>query len=219
MCSSVCIHHDIRTVLENDAWQESNLQEVTAIRASWDAACQQFIDCGAKLHHLVVNDENHWSCWSNNQSSQRCLAGFLISRWLLIHRGFISFDNLSPVPLSPPQRWRRHQTLCHLQDSHWFRIRRALQPVLIPQGPGAPLQERLLGPTQRPAECKPGLPGPGALSEPAPQMNHPPAVFLFFLFFVVVAGRGGRTLLCVSFFFLSPHARVKRRRWLPAELV
>lgn len=71
-----------------------------------------------------------------------------------------------------------YQALRHLQDSHRLWIRRALQSVLIPQRPGAPLQKRLLGPTQRPAECKPGIPSPGPLSEPepAPQMNHPPAV-------------------------------------------
>lgn len=72
----------------------------------------------------------------------------------------------------------RRQALCHLQDGHRLWICRALQPVLVPQRPGAPLQKRLLGPTQRPPECKPGLPGHGPLSEPepAPQMNRPPAV-------------------------------------------
>lgn len=72
-----------------------------------------------------------------------------------------------------------HQALRHLQDCHRLWICRALQSVLVPQRPSAPLQKRVLGPTQRPAECKSSLPGPGPLSEPepAPQMNYPPAVY------------------------------------------
>ena len=54
------------------------------------------------------------------------------------------------------------------QTATGLRLRRALQPVPLPPRPGAPLQERVLGPTQRPAECKPSLPGAGPLPEPEP---------------------------------------------------
>lgn len=94
--------------------------------------------------------------------------------------GIIYVSHLKPKPDLCPcfQRGGRHQTLRHLQDHHRLRVRRALQPLLVPQRPGASLQERLLDPTQRPAECKSSLPGPGPLSEPdpAPQMNPPPAL-------------------------------------------
>lgn len=66
----------------------------------------------------------------------------------------------------PFQCWRRHKALRHLQDNYRLWIRRALQSVLLPQRSRAPLQKRLLGPTQRPAECKLSLPGLGPFSEP-----------------------------------------------------
>lgn len=71
---------------------------------------------------------------------------------------------------------RQRQALRHLQDGHRLRFRRTLQPLLVPQRSSAPLQKRLLGPTQRPPECNSGPPCPGPLSEPepAPQMNYPP---------------------------------------------
>lgn len=66
----------------------------------------------------------------------------------------------------PFQCGRRHKALRHLQDSYRLWICRALQSVLLPQRSRAPLQKHLLGPTQRPAECKLSLPGLGSFSEP-----------------------------------------------------
>lgn len=122
-----------------------------------------------------------WMCWKHQCVCRVRLQVWRRSnRWYWAQRWFIYVSHLKPKPDLCPcfQRGGRHQTLRHLQDHHRLRVRRALQPLLVPQRPGASLQERLLDPTQRPAECKSSLPGPGPLSEPdpAPQMNPPPAL-------------------------------------------
>ncbi len=60
------------------------------------------------------------------------------------------------------------EALRDLQDVHWVRLRRALQPVLVAERAGPPLSTHIPDPTQPAAECNPGL----ARSQPAAQLRH-----------------------------------------------
>ena len=69
---------------------------------------------------------------------------------------FCSGSNLICLRLS--QGGWRGETLRHQQDQHRLRVRRALQPVRLPEGAGASLPAHLAGPTQRLAQRHAGLP-------------------------------------------------------------
>lgn len=57
-----------------------------------------------------------------------------------------------------PQCRRRGEALRHLQHTARLRLRRALQPVQQPEGPGAPLPPDLAGAAQRLAQRAPRIP-------------------------------------------------------------
>lgn len=61
--------------------------------------------------------------------------------------------------LSPLQGRRRGQALRHQQDGHGLRLRRALQPVQLPEGTGAPLPTHVPGAAQRLPQRHTSLPG------------------------------------------------------------
>lgn len=62
--------------------------------------------------------------------------------------------------LSPPmQGGRRGQALRHQQDGHGLRLRRALQPVRLPQGAGASLPAHVPCAAQRLPQRHTSLPG------------------------------------------------------------